>query len=993
MRKLQCSLQVTIIFLFLFSFISAADNDQDQEQQIRVEYLTLETDDLRIFYFFRDQEYIIDHLARCFENAFQYHQKFFDYTPSEEVTVFFNDSDDYGYAGTTTIPNNWITLGIEPFEYVYDTCPTNERMNWVMNHELVHVVASDQATRWDNFFRSIFFGKVSPTAEDPVSILYTYLTNPRRYSPRWYHEGIAVFMETWMAGGIGRSLTGYDEMTFRAMVRDSSFFYNIVGLESEGTAKDFQIGQNSYLYGTRFFSYLALQYGPEKLIDWVKRDPGSKRYFSTQFKKVYGISLDSEWRRWIEFEHQWQQTNLDSIRKYPITEYRILSSQPLGSVSRPYFNGAERKLYVGVGYPGEFAHIAEIDIDTRKSRKICEIPTPALYYVTSLAYDDTNSTLFYTTDNSRGWRDIYSVNVNTGENHIIMKNCRTGDLVINRKDRSLWGIQHDNGFSRIVTFPYPYEDGFEVLKLRYGKDLIDIDISPDGKYLTGTMTEINGSQKLIMFEVEKLLSYDSSYELIWEFADNNAANFTFSPCGRYLFGTSYYTGTSNVFRYDLETKEMEAVSNCEIGFFRPLPVSGDSLITFKYTGDGFLPVMIANDTINDICAVRYLGQAVVDKHPVVKDWKLASPAEINLDSLTVYKGKYHKIRNLNLTSLYPIAEGYKEYAAYGIRANFMDPVGMNGLDLKASFSPDNRVDKDEKTHLYMKYRSYPWTVSGAWNRADFYDFFGPTKVSRKGYSLSLKYEHMFVVDRPKRLNSYINIAGYGGLEKLPEYQNISTSFDEFYTAEASIRYSNLRATIGRVEREKGIIWRLSSFASMIQSEIYPLAHMEFDYGFLTPIDHSSIWLRTSFGYSYGEREEPYANFYFGGFGNNWVDHASFNRYREFYSFPGVELNSISGTNYGKGMLEWTLPPLRFKSMGKPAFYINWARLAFFSTGIVTNMDNENMRKEFVNLGAQLNIKIVLFSSLESTVSAGYAIAAAEGIKPSEELMVSLKILR
>ena len=41
-------------------------------------------------------------------------------------------------------------------------------------------------------------------------------------SPRWYLEGSAVFMETWMAGGLGRAQGAYDEMVFRAMVRDAA---------------------------------------------------------------------------------------------------------------------------------------------------------------------------------------------------------------------------------------------------------------------------------------------------------------------------------------------------------------------------------------------------------------------------------------------------------------------------------------------------------------------------------------------------------------------------------------------------------------------------------------------------------------------------------------------------------------------------------------------------------------------------------------------------
>ena len=71
-----------------------------------------------------------------------------------------------------------------------------------------------------------------------------------------------------MSGKYGRAFNGYDEMVFRSKVLDDAHFYDIVGLESEGTTIDFQIGVNSYLYGTRFVSYLAFHYGLDKLLDW-----------------------------------------------------------------------------------------------------------------------------------------------------------------------------------------------------------------------------------------------------------------------------------------------------------------------------------------------------------------------------------------------------------------------------------------------------------------------------------------------------------------------------------------------------------------------------------------------------------------------------------------------------------------------------------------------------------------------------------------------------
>ena len=64
----------------------------------------------------------------------------------------------------------------------------------------------------------------------------------------------------------------YDEMFFRTKVIEDAEIYSAQGLESEGINSDFQGVTNSYLYGTRFMGYLANQYGPEKIIEWVKRE-------------------------------------------------------------------------------------------------------------------------------------------------------------------------------------------------------------------------------------------------------------------------------------------------------------------------------------------------------------------------------------------------------------------------------------------------------------------------------------------------------------------------------------------------------------------------------------------------------------------------------------------------------------------------------------------------------------------------------------------------
>ena len=283
------------------------------------------------------------HIAACVDNSLAFHQQLFGWKPSEKVTVFLQDWQDTGYGAANTVPRNWINLGLSPMNYTYETVPAIDRYYWLANHEVAHLATMDQAAGSDLSWRKFFAGKVTPNSEDPISIFYNYLTNPRWNSPRWYHEGIAVFLETWMDGGMGRALGAYDEMVFRSMVLDDAYFYDVVGLESEGTTVDFQTGVNSYLYGTRFMSYLAYTYGPEKLIEWTARRPESKAHFASQFKNVYGVPMAEEWQRWIEFEHEWQSTNLDSIRENPTTVYRDLSPTALGSVSRAYHRPRARQ--------------------------------------------------------------------------------------------------------------------------------------------------------------------------------------------------------------------------------------------------------------------------------------------------------------------------------------------------------------------------------------------------------------------------------------------------------------------------------------------------------------------------------------------------------------------------------------------------------------------------------------------------------------------------
>ena len=165
------------------------------------------------------------------------------------------------------------------------------------------------------------------------------------------------------------------------------------------------------------------------------------------------------------------------------------------------------------------------------------------------------------------------------------------------------------------------------------------------------------------------------------------------------------------------------------------------------------------------------------------------------------------------------------------------------------------------------------------------------------------------------------------------------------------------------------------------------------FGFALPWAHSSIWFRNSAGVAIGEVDDEFANFFFGGFGNNYVDSGEVKRYRHEYAMPGFELNEIGGRNFYRSMIEWNLPPIRFRDKGGSRFFLSWARPAIFATTLVTNLDDSALQRNVSSVGAQVDFQFTILSRLPMTLSLGYAVGFGDDVAGSpDEFMISLKVM-
>ena len=951
---------------------------------------TLETKNLSLLYIDPVQTYLTPYLGRAFENSLAFHEKNLHWKPWERVTILLKDFSDYGNAAALGSPSDMVLLDVAPLSLSMETFSPGERFFTLMNHELTHVGTIDVWNRKDAFWRGFLGGKPVPLQKHPESIFYNFLTSPRNLSPRWYMEGSAVFMETWMAGGLGRAQGGYDEMVFRAKVHDHLRFFSPLGLESEGTQIDFQVGANSYLYGTRFFSYLALTYGPEKAVDWLRRGDDSKAFYASQFEQVFGKSLNSVWADWIAFEHRFQEENLAAVAQYPLTEPKHLSPRGLGSMSRGFVDEKTNSLIAAFRWPGRIGFLGRMDLTTGKITHLTDLDGMMLYKVTSVAFDPSARTAFYVNQNY-AYRDINAIDVDTGKKRRLLTDARIGDLAFNRADKSLWGIRHQNGFVTLVRIPPPYTSFNQIKTFRYGEIIFDLDVSPDGELISASYGTLDGRQSVKVWKRTDLEQGNADEPVATlSLPPSVPENFTFTPDGKALLGNSYYTGVSNVFRLDIASGKYDVLSNAATGFFRPQLRPDGSLLVYDYTGEGFNPSLIQPQVREDLAPIKFLGTQVVKAHPELKQWGVGSPAKVPLDELVTQRGTYDPFQRMRFDAHYPITSGYARSPAFGYYIHLADPLQFRQFSASLAVSPFNKVHGSERLHVNLEYQTPNWKLTYWHNLADVYDLAGPVLRSRKGDAFIASYTKPLIYDPPRELDIFGSTSAFFGLKELPGAQNIASPRD-IRSAELGLKYTNTTKALGGVDHEKGVAARIAAGTDQAEGHWYPRVYGGVDLGTALPWRNSSAWIYAHAGMVGGKRSSPLAAYYFGAFRNNYVDDRPEKRYREMESFPGFSIDEIAARRFARLTGEVNLPPIRFAEVGAPAFYLSYIRPAVFAGGMATQAPDGSSH-HYADLGAQLDLNFTVALRLPMVFSVGAAGGWRDGHYRRTEWLASLKIM-
>ena len=410
-----------------------------------------------------------------------------------------------------------------------------------------------------------------PVAEQPESILYFYLTAPRVAAPRWFHEGIAVFVDTWMAGGLGRAQSGYDEMVFRSMVKDDAPFYDPLGLVSEGhesrlPGRDQLVSLRHALHdlaGAPLFAREgdrldgAPRWQPRLLLGAVP--PGVRHQRSSE-----------AWAAWVTDERAFQRANLAAIRKHPVTPYRDVTSRALGSVSRAYFDPVAKKIYAAFNYPGVAAHVGAIDVDERRRRAHSWRSRARDLHGCVARLGSRTSACSSTPPTTRVARsrasrsdDGQDAPASEGRAH---RRPRLQPANVALGHPPLNGIVHAGAHPAAV---HAWEQ--VVIAGRTAPWSTTSTSRPTARTLAASFGEISGKQDVRVLSIdgaaERRRDADGARSISTQSVPNS---FTFSPDGRYLYGSSYlHRRLEHLPLRARDASTLEAVSNTETGFLPP----------------------------------------------------------------------------------------------------------------------------------------------------------------------------------------------------------------------------------------------------------------------------------------------------------------------------------------------------------------------------------------------------------------------------------------
>jgi Tol biopolymer transport system component len=517
------------------------------------------------------------------------------------------------------------TIIIYPAQNAGDRNNFGDWLDEVLVHEYTHILQMDMQSGIPAGFNSLFGRIFLPNIFQPLNQI----------------EGLAVYSETRYTG-FGRNRSALTEGMLRSAVDERKW----VPLDRVGVASPCWPRDASYIYGGKFYEYLADKYGPKKLALYQRKHSNLVIPFMQNMpaKSVFGKSFSDLWTQWRSDAFKRYSAQAESLKGQGLTDFRHLTDDGFD------------KTFLSSSPDGKSLAYADRNSHRRSSLKLYDIGSGKYrtidqgIFLGSMQFSSDGRYLAYGKMEYSGfgenlYGDIYIYDTVNRKTERITRCLRARDPAFSRDGKMLYFVASSMDQNALAVLDLKTKQVESLTELDESQLFSHPSVSPNGEKIALAVWQDGGYQDIYLYDIAKkewrALMADKAQDITPAWSGD----------GKYLYFASDRSGVWNIFKYDLQTAAMSRVTNVIGGAFNPA-VCDANVYFLSLSSRGF--DIVVTEISDSIC---FTNTAYIDTTSFV---------EKATDSVNYPSVKYRPFKTLLPFFWFPMASIDEKGGALGV---------------------------------------------------------------------------------------------------------------------------------------------------------------------------------------------------------------------------------------------------------------------------------------------------------------------------------------
>jgi Tol biopolymer transport system component len=522
--------------------------------------------------------------------------------PRKKVSIILRDREDISN-GIAYFFDDKIEIWVPALD-----SPLRGTHNWLRNvitHEFTHIIQLQKSMRRPRSIPAVYLQWLSYEDVRRPDILYGFPNSIASYPfasvsiPAWFAEGSAQYQRTGL---------GYDYWdSHRDMILRTSIFENSALELSQMNTFSSKSGferEKVYNQGFSFTIYLVNRFGEQVLREISHSSSTGHSDFDKAIEVATGIPGTRLFEDWLNQQRIFYDQAVAGIIP---SEHRLIEENGYLNFFPKISNNGKYIAYLsnrGRDYARTALYLKDLHIDSSLMTVIDPISgtdffsddqeyainhglssNPKLDFIsTQFTFSpDGNHIVYSRADRNRYgevYRDLYVFDISKKEIKQLTHGLRIQDPAWQPGSDNIAAIQLDRGTQNLVLFDPENQEIIQLTDYQAGETLYTPVWNPGGTKLYYVKAGF-GHRRIRVFDIENqfsedlLVSFNTDYRD--PFIDSN---------NRYIYFSANPDGIFNIYRMDLESHQMEKITNVHGGAFQPFAFENQILFS-EYQGDGY----------------------------------------------------------------------------------------------------------------------------------------------------------------------------------------------------------------------------------------------------------------------------------------------------------------------------------------------------------------------------------------------------------------------